>query len=559
MVSLRKKYINEGLCCAAGSKPVLKHLENVKLPVSGVKKIRPIPFDVAATEMYLDWHEYFRWPLPFSEVAQALDAQMRRYVDYVAGLKNTDTRHVVLLAAPALLTMAHFFLETAICLQAAEHGGLAFEGGPEELTFLRGGRTLESLPPPRSVAKMRLGSRPRLAWLRHLKISAGWLGRRLPPVFFSRAPVAIANSPLIRTLALQTGAYFNYPDSLLNLNSAPWKEALPVDAASLAEELATSLSDAPELAEPYRTRLRSLLLRESISVMKKGAKHLAAVDSLRCLPKDLWTGTTGNYLSRLLGLGAVRRGHNVVTFSHAGATPLMFANSNFMAVIDLCVSRRYVLPTDESVRLAQESGITEHPLVSPGMTFSGLDGDSMFQAVPKKKTSPGRRLKVLYVLNLIRGLYQYLDPLLPDPVYLAWQARLIGKLKRLPVELICRPHPEGVMGGSEHPVTQYAHTSHVPFGELLDWADLFVFDYFATTALFEAMCTRKPVVFIDVNTRSLRPEIERPFLQRCRVIHAHEDENNVPDVGFEELAEAVNGNSKEGDPTFFRRLLAGNA
>lgn len=519
--------------------------------------MRRLPFDLGAWKMKPNWHKEFCWPLRFHDVSNSLGAQLDRFVRFVSELENIDERHAVLLIGPLLLTTSASFLEMGLYLQAATSGGIEFDGGPEEIEFFRGGLDIHSLPSARTVAKSGIGARPHLAGLRNFKISASWYSWTAPYHLLRAGPVSIANIPLVREMAPRNGARFQYPEGMLDLTGIPEDQAVSFDIFSLSKRLAKELADAPELGDPYQERLRQLILQDVEASLELAARHLGGLKNLRRFPKELWAGSGGNYLSRIFGLEAIRRGAKVVRFSHAGVSSALVEKSDFSTLLDFCVSDEYVLPTKAYADLLGETNIFDHALCRRDMKFIGLDGDPTFQSISRTRKSPSHRPKVLYVPTLFRNTHQYLISALSDPVYLAWQFRLVEKLLRLPIELQCKPHPEGILGGLAHPLREIAPASEASFELLLDESDVFILDCFNTTTMCQVMCTGKPIVFVELIGLSLREEIMGPFYERCRVIFAQEDENNVPNVDDEQLADAVLSPQENIDPGFFRRLLAG--
>ena len=54
------------------------------------------------------------------------------------------------------------------------------------------------------------------------------------------------------------------------------------------------------------------------------------------------------------------------------------------------------------------------------------------------------RPKVLYTSGQVKGLWRNLPPPIPAAIYVDWTLRVADMLQRLPIDLICRPHPRGV-------------------------------------------------------------------------------------------------------------------
>ena len=133
-----------------------------------------------------------------------------------------------------------------------------------------------------------------------------------------------------------------------------------------------------------------------------------------------------------------------------------------------------------------------------------------------------------------------MPPLLPDVIALDWHIRLAQMLARLPIELAVRPHPESLLPGLHHPSAQ-AFTPLVdePFQRVVEMVDGFVFEHPNSTAFWEALCTDRPVVWIDLGTGNLSEETRNVVARRCRIVEAHFDDRNRPQIDDAILADAV--------------------
>ena len=132
-------------------------------------------------------------------------------------------------------------------------------------------------------------------------------------------------------------------------------------------------------------------------------------------------------------------------------------------------------------------------------------------------------------------------------------------LSRLPIELAVRPHPESLLPGARHPVAlEFTPLVDEPFYRTVGKVDGFVFEYPNSTAFWEALCTDRPVVWIDLGTGSLSQETRAVVARRCRIVEARFDDRNRPQIDEVALADAVCGGPFTADPSEMRTLLAGD-
>jgi hypothetical protein len=157
------------------------------------------------------------------------------------------------------------------------------------------------------------------------------------------------------------------------------------------------------------------------------------------------------------------------------------------------------------------------------------------------------------------GFRQLVPALPPDPVHLDWQMRVAEFLHALPVDFVCQAHPEGLFGGRPHPLEAIVPTRRGNFQAQLREADVFVFDYPTTTALWEACCTDARIVYLDMGAGRMTPEVARHFARRATVVPVMHGDDHRMTFDQAALRDAVLADIGPADPSAFRRLLAGDA
>jgi hypothetical protein len=149
-------------------------------------------------------------------------------------------------------------------------------------------------------------------------------------------------------------------------------------------------------------------------------------------------------------------------------------------------------------------------------------------------------------------------PLPPDPLNLDLQMTVAAMLKSLPVDLYLRPHPEGLLRGQKHPLSEIHALEARPFEQFASEIDLFVFDNTNSTTFYEALCTDRPIVFIDFGLRVFQDDVYREFQKRCIVLRGFFDDRNRLRVDPRELEEAIMDAPTTADPSFFRTMQLGD-
>ena len=170
-----------------------------------------------------------------------------------------------------------------------------------------------------------------------------------------------------------------------------------------------------------------------------------------------------------------------------------------------------------------------------------------------RDTPPGDgtqgRLKVIYVGHTYRGLRQFAISAIPDSIYWAFQERVIAALNELPIDLLCKPHPDGFFRGGPTPIEDLAPTSYKRFEEHLDDADVFLFDAPTSTTFMEAICTRRRVVLMDRGHYPFADALSGPIRERCRIVPTGLDTRGHITFDADALGEALRGGGPAPDPS----------
>jgi hypothetical protein len=503
-----------------------------------------------------DWRRALAWPLSHEQRYDAVRDQMRSLISFTCELPG-ELRDIVLLGGQAMAHNVRALTELALALHHADSLGMQVTGMRPELAYMRGDMETPELgesPPP-------LRDRPGNRWARRIARTASWTPWwRLPGTCLFPTAVAVTHNPLLRDAARTSGerVWFHHADSWLEQIRAGAGNAAPVEGLDdLAISLAKRLATVEGLDAVLQQRLGDLISLLARQALKQAAGDLAALKSCKDIPRQLWAGSGGYYPVRALSLEVLRRGGTVRRFDHGGANGFTTEEEG-VAFAEMAVSTEYVTATPEVARMSKAVGPERLVESFRKVRISGHEGDPAFRCAARlPRHQAGSRRRVVYVPTALVGFRQLYPPLLPDAVSLDWQLRLAEALAALPVDLVCRPHPEGHHPGDRHPLEDIAPLAGGPFEQVMAEADLFVFDYPLTTTFWQCLCTDIPVVFLDMEVDELTPTARTLIEHRCRVIHAAHDERNLPQFDREELAYAVGGGHPPADSGELRRLLAG--
>ena len=461
-----------------------------------------------------------------------------------------------MLALPTILAYARAIVLAALAVSRAALRGMRLAGAAPELGYLQTGKELPSgrselILPPVDI---------RLALARRIARIHSWSGLgRLVRSVARPDIVAVGHNELLRATAAQEkrAIGFQYPEALLE--SARRRNVRASSAGEVVSDFAEAMLGTAVADEPYRSRARNLLHAVTGVQLRKAAADMAGMREVQ-LPNEIWASSGGVHASRAVGIEVLRRGGTVVRFDH-GKPRGFVERREIDAVIEFSVCSDFVVPTPGVARLTEQYSDTSLIAWRPHPRIRGMDGDPVFARIPSVRRAKPRsqRLRVVYAPTQLLGFRQLIPAHLPDPLQLDWQMRVAEALRRMPVDLVCKPHPEGLLKGQPHPLETIAATTRGNFDAELKLADVFVFDSPSTTTLWEAVCTDARIVFLDIGSGELTPAVAKLFRQRAHVINVDYDECNRPVLEFERLRAAVLDDTTPVDNAPLRRLLAGAA
>ena len=515
---------------------------------------RAVPFDYAALTAMPGWRDGLAWPVDVTVVRTALHGRQRAFLQFLDRLTNGNERRIATLAGGRALATISALIEAALAVQGEAATGVRLEGGPPEIAWLRG-----EGPDAPPATPQRLGQPERpvnMPLLRRIARMREWTPlHRMPAALLAPAAVAVTHNAMLRQAAARDGRAIGFRHAqLLFPASAPPAETEAV--TTLSREAAALLGDIQGLQPTIAARLLRLAEPKVTDLFAQAARDLAMLASAGNLPRELWTGSGGYYQARALGLEVLRRGGKVVRFDHGGSTG-MIDMPEPLAMRELSVSSRFVVTTEGAAELCRMLDGARRNAEDRVVELVGGAGDPHFDQALRLPPKPGNG-RTVYATGAIYGFRQVIPPVLRDPVYIDWQLRLAAELCRIDPDIVLRPHPEGIFRGKPHPLEAIKSTATTPFETLMAESDVFVFDYPLSTAFWTAVCSDRPIVFIDLGLAPFHPRVIPLLAERCEVVRARYDASNIPRVEPDALADALRRAKRATpDPAPFQRLLAG--
>lgn len=498
----------------------------------------PFPYDYFATERLDGWRERLILPMDV-RVARVRSQSFARALMQLASRFDEERCTTYLAALPYLMRWALVVAETAMFLEALGHSDCASE--LSEFQFLSGrNRPRHEIHCADLIPSVSIRGRP-LA--RQLLWTAKWTGwARLPDTLLNPTVSAFNHNPDLIDAALASRLPIRY-DNVEWLYADAMRLAReengPLWTGEHIREVLVPAVDKTGLSPEMRERLLDLLVSRFQPSLESVARDLRALRSARTLPQHAWTGTGGYWASRLVGLEIMRRGGTVKRFHHGwnmiisgyieGTTAIEFIPStHFVFPSEIAVERWRAEPTGQ---LSGHRAQLEVLKRRRHLRRFGGNGQSIGQF--------RRRPRVLFASEPLRGYRQWIPSWLPDAVTLDWTLRLGEALYELPIELVNRPHPEGLLRGRRHPLNDIAPVPAARFEQVLHDADVIVLDGSFSRVFCISLMTDKPVVLLnsgyDHAFENFRPDLEK----RCTIIRVQYDDRGLPIVDRATLAHAV--------------------
>jgi hypothetical protein len=515
-------------------------------------------FDLGETP---DWQARLYLSAPYGVLRDATLQLVRGLLKSIARISEEDKQRAYVASLRLVAPWTAAVLEAGLILDRMER--VEFVTGIPEVRYLAGTASGDEIDPdPRRVIRVASCRRPLARQFVWTKEWTPWwkLASALadPEVeVFNRNPALVSAARASRRRIRYANVETIYAEAM---RSAPATAAKTWDKEEVAFLLTTAL-EGLVIAEPLRGRMLDLMTARYLAVLNAIMDQLQALRAVPSLPNEIWAGTGGYWPSRIVGLEIMRRGGIVRRFDHGFNKGLSRQVEQF-AFVEGAVSTDFVFASEESAQRWRREPLSEF---LPAVMAPRLHGLPPAEAAPANRTSrrprqPSVRLRprVMYAPGQLKGFWQVLPSKLPNLVYLDWSVRLASMLNTLPIDLICRPHPNGPFGGAKHPLAGVATIPEERFEELLDGVDVVITDSPFSRVLCAALGSDKPIIYLDPGHDYFADEVLPRVQERCTIITLDYDGRGLPQIDAAALEYAI-FHPRAVDPErvdWFRRLLA---
>lgn len=511
-----------------------------------------VPLTLEAYDKCPQWQASPVWPLPLAATSNFMLRIMTALDEASRSLQQPDA-DIVALASLRISSAAGAYGEAAMLCEAAARQNLEIESSIPAVAWLLGkSDTLPwRAPSPAPAGRDRSSLVRRLARTLTLNSPAG-----APAALVRPRHTAVTHNHLLTNVARRSPDAVSFRHAQSFLDSAPPHANPPAPDPTLVNRLAEMLCSAAAVRDPFATRLHSVIIQIVRTCLVLAASDMnALLANPASLPRSIWCGTGAHYPTRALALAVRGQGGEVTAFDHGGCSGMF--EWEMLRFTEFRTATRFVTSTPDSARLVQQTRSYVSLPETSRPSIIAHDGDPTFADASRiVAATPRTKPRVMYVLGPYYGFRQWYPPLYPDAVYQHLLFSITAALARLPVNLVCRPRPSA---GRRHPVESIAACDYRPFHTALGDADVLVFDDVHSTAFWEALCTNRRVVLIDLGYNRFVPEVDTIVRRRVRFVSAIKGSDNVPVLDGPGLRDAVLAPTGTIDPTEIHRLLAASA
>ncbi len=480
---------------------------------------------------------------------------LKKLIDLIRNMEDPELGDILMLAGVRSFSDSLQLVDMALALDAKT---TTFESSYPEHDYLLGRTTLDELPQRTLIPAV-----PRVPkiFLRRLKRTAIWNSyHKIVKGMFLPDVTIISENSLMKSHAAYNRQVFgvHHVEALYSDISEYRRPLTSTDLADTAAELLTGELSVSTTNDPaIGARLRQLIFSTARKICRRACSEIEASRQIPKLPDNIWAGSGSRWPQRVISLEVIRRGGKIRRFDHGGPTGLN-AYPAMAALNDLMVATTFTMASPALAEQLKSQNVQGMLPARRRVEIDGTNGDSEHKQLVRntvRRRNTSHKPRVLYVSGLCRGFRQIIPAQLLDTLYLDWNIRLIKALRTMDIELVCRPHPEGIFQGKEHPLAKITPLSDRNFEELIPEIDVFIMDQARSTTFFNGMMTDRKLIFLDFGAPYFSPFALSLVGQRCHIIKTGFDDRNRPTIDEKELEEAIFSYSSPVDPTEIRKLF----
>ncbi len=244
------------------------------------------------------------------------------------------------------------------------------------------------------------------------------------------------------------------------------------------------------------------------------------------LPKEIWTGTGGNIWDLMLRLAAREHGAKVTGHDHGAG--LAHVDNPMMGFFEFWGCDAFKTFNQNQADELKKSAKNWTLLDDTMPDISGIEGQKIktVKTYTRHINASQKPKKIMVMTEIYDRDRGRPGPSCPDIIQADWQARIISNLKEWGYDVIMKLHPESPLLPPECFQTEMgAQLITQRIEEVLDHADVIIYDCVYTTSLRVAIETNIPFVLIDFYNHPWTGRGKELLEKRCGFV----------DGGFDDL------------------------
>lgn len=332
-----------------------------------------------------------------------------------------------------------------------------------------------------------------------------------------------------------------YQDSLSKSNLDIERKLLDA-ISSLYEEFGVKYSSASREFNTYSLKSMAALVRI----------HYTRLLKRRDIPKTLWTGTGSNIWDCMLSMAVRDLGGYVVGHDHGGGSAHVYMA--LVGFIELWCCNEFVsFNRQQAIEL--EHAKSRFPLLgtsTPKLSFIESKNKLHLQSIKKSIKGVKDIKNVVFLSTLYDQDRGRTLAFTSDAAYVDWQARAMSKFVEWGFNVYFKPHPES----KSAPPKAFTEVIGVTildglFEDVMNKADLFVFDYTYTSVFMPALLSEVPMIVIDFEGITFHEGAQELLEKRASYIRGGLTHTHRIDVNFDELFSAIKSSIPKATNTEF--------
>lgn len=325
----------------------------------------------------------------------------------------------------------------------------------------------------------------------------------------------------------------------------------PVASRPLADAISALLTDMAQRARELIGHHPDIAACRDVWIEAAGRVR-AAIDHIRRTsrpPRQLLFSGPGSLAHRVLGIAYSGMGTRTITFNHGHeVSHVLQRHAGYTLYLPY---DEYVCETDASAAGHSDqyslAGVSREKPVRFSSVNTPIYRNMYAEPPPPQACDPPRVMLLGYPHNARRNQYDVTDFF---AFHLELECRLLERLKSMGMRTIYKTHPDRAREAQDVFEALADEVITEPFEQVIDSADAYLFATTITSTFGLAMCTRRPVIVLDVEGKRWNPRFREIIARRCRLVPSGLDDNNrfwfdegsfdqahqfpgpVPDFGF---------------------------